>query len=138
MGTIRFELRNEKADKDGKAPIRLIFQVKGQRKYYNTGHKLPPESWNKKEQQAIYIDKKAAKRLYPAINFELLLAASEVKDVNNELDGLTRKIEAIGKRFEMDKIIYSAEMVIQKLNADKTPTTKKEAPSNILFDFIDK
>ena len=28
-GTIRFELRTEKADKDGKAPVRLIFQVRG-------------------------------------------------------------------------------------------------------------
>lgn len=138
MGTIRFELRNAKADKDGKAPIRLIYQVKGQRKYYNTGQKMLPESWDKKEQKAIYLDKKAARKLFSGINYELLLAASEVKDVNNDLDGLIREIEAIEKRFEMDKIVYSAEMVVERLKADKTPNTKKEAPSNILFDFIDK
>jgi len=138
MGTIRFELRNAKADKDGKAPIRLIYQVKGQRKYYNTGLKILPECWDKKEQQAFYLEKKAARKLYPGINYELLLVASEVKDVNNELDGLTRKIEAIEKRFEMDKAIYSAEMVVEKLKADKTHTTKREAPSNILFEYMDK
>jgi hypothetical protein len=35
--TIRFELRSEKIDKDGKVPVRLIYQVKGQRKYYIQG-----------------------------------------------------------------------------------------------------
>lgn len=138
MSTIRFELRTGKEDKDGKAPLRLIYQISGQRKYYNTGQKLLQENWDKKEQQAIYLDKKTAKRLCPAIKYELLLAASQAKDINNDLNGLIRKTEAIEKRFEMDKIAYSAEMVIDKLKADKTPTTKKEAPSNILFDFIDK
>ncbi|MBL0152056.1 MAG: phage integrase SAM-like domain-containing protein [Chitinophagaceae bacterium] len=38
----------------------------------------------------------------------------------------------------MDRVIYSADMIIERLKADKSPTTKKEAPSNILFDFIDK
>lgn len=138
MGTIRFELHTTKSDKDGKAPVRLIYQISGQRKYFNTGQKMLPESWHKKEQQAVYINKRTAKKLYPAIKYDLMLADSEAKDINNDLDDLTKQIAAIEKRFEMDKIAYSAEMVIDKLKADKTPTTKKEAPSNILFDFIDK
>jgi len=138
MATIRFELHTTKSDKDGKAPVRLIYQIKGQRKYYNSGQKMLPECWDKKEQQAVYLDKRTAKKLHPAINYELFLADSEAKDINNDLADLTNKIEAIEKRFEMDKVVYSAEMVIEKLKADKTPTTKKEAPSNILFDFIDK
>lgn len=138
MGTIRFELHTTKSDKDGKAPVRMIYQISGQRKYFNTGQKMLPESWDKKEQQAVYVDKRTAKRLYPEVKYELLLADSEAKDINNDLEDLTKKIEAIEKRFEMDKTVYSAEMVIDKLKADKTPTTKKEAPSNILFDYIDK
>ncbi len=47
-------------------------------------------------------------------------------------------MKEIEHRFEMDKIPYSAEMVIDKLNDNKKPTTKKEAPNKILFDFIDK
>jgi len=138
MGTIRFELRSSKADKEGKAPVRLIYQIKGDRKYYNTGQKMLPESWDLKNQQAIYIDKKTAKLRHPLINYELLLTESEAKDINNDLNDLTKNIEAIEKRFEMDKIAYSISDVIDKLKADKTPITKKEAPSNILFDFIDK
>jgi integrase len=138
MGTIRFELHSTKSDKDGKAPVRLIYQIKGQRKYYNTGQKMLLESWDIKEQKAVYIDKRTGKKLYPKINYELLLADSEAKDINNDFFDLTKRIEAIEKRFEMDKVIYSAEMVIDKLKADKSPTTKKEAPSNILFDYIDK
>ena len=138
MSTIRFELHTTKSDKEGKAPIRLIYQISGQRKYYNTGKKVLLQSWDQKNQQAIYINKKTAKKLHPAINYDLLLAESEAKDINNDLDDLTKDIEAIQKRFEMDKVVYSAEMVINRLKADKSPTTKKEAPRNILFDFIDR
>ncbi len=138
MGTIRFELHTTKSDKDGKAPVRLIYQISGQRKYYNTGQKMLPESWDKKEQQAVYLDKRTAKKLYPAINYNLFLTASEASEINSDFDDLAKKIKAIEKRYELDKVVYSAEMVIEKLKAEKTPTTKKEAPSNILFDYIDK
>ena len=138
MGTIRFELHTTKSDKDGKSPIRLIYQISGQRKYYNTGQKMLKESWDKKEQQAVYIDKRTAKKLYPAAKYELLLAGSQVKDINGDLQDLTKNIESIEKRFEMDKVIYSAAMVIDKLKADNGPTTKREAASNVLFDFIDR
>jgi integrase len=137
-GTIRFEQRIEKKDKDGKAPVRLIYQVKGQRKYYNTGQKLLPESWDPKNQQATYIDKKTAKKLHPAIDYDLLLTDSEAATLNGKLQDLQKLIDSIEQRFEMDKIIYSAEMVIDKLNEIEKPKTKKEAPSNILFDFIDR
>jgi site-specific recombinase XerD len=139
-GTIRFEQRTEKEkiDKDGKAPVRLIYQVRGQRKYYNTGQKLLPESWDSKNQQAVYVDRKTAKKLHPAIDYDLLLTDSEAATLNGKLQDLQKLIDSIEQRFEMDKIIYSAEIVIDKLNEIEKPKTKKEAPSNILFDFIDK
>ncbi len=138
MGTIRFELRNEKTDKTGKAPVRMIYQVSGQRKYYNTGKKVPPQSWHPDKQQAIYLDKKTAKKLHPTIPYDLLFTHSETETLNNELSDLQKQVKEIEHRFEMDKIPYSAEMVIDKLNDNKKPTTKKEAPNKILFDFIDK
>ncbi len=137
-GTIRFELRTEKADKDGKAPVRLIYQVKGQRKYYNTGQKLLPPCWDAKNQQAIYIDRKTAKKLDPVPDYELLLTENEAATFNGKLGNLEKLIEAIEQRFEMDKIVYSAEMVIDRLNETEKPKNKKEAPSNALFDFIDR
>ena len=65
--TIRFELRTSEKDKDGKIPIRLIFQVRNERKVYNTGQSILIQCWDKKNQQAFYTDKKAAKANYPQI-----------------------------------------------------------------------
>jgi integrase len=138
MGTIRFERCTEKKDKDGKAPIRLIYQISGQRKYHNTGKKLIKENWDASEQQTVFVDKRTVKANFRAINYELFLTAREVKDINSDLDDLKRKIETIEKRFELDHVPYSAEMVIEKLKSAEIPTTKKDSPSNLLFDFIDK
>lgn len=138
MSTIRFNLRTDKVLKAGQSPIELIYQISGQRKYYNTGQKLLSQCWDPKPQQAVYIDKRIAKKLHPTINYDLFLTAKEAKEINSDLDELTKGIEDIEKRFEMDKVVYSAEMVIDKLKANKSPTTKREAHSNILFDFIDR
>ena len=138
MGTIRFELRTGKADKTGKAPVRLVYQISGQRKYFNTGLKLIPECWNLKTQRAIYMDKKTAKKGFPEKPYDLFLTETEAKELNGELENLTQKVEAIERRFELDTIVYSAEMVIEKLNNDIKPTTKKEAPNSLVFDYIEK
>lgn len=136
--TIRFELRNEKTDKDGKAPIRLVFQIRGQRKYYNTGQSLLPQSWDTINQQAVFIDKKTAKKLYPVINYELFLTETQAKEFNDNLNDVIKATKEVTDRFILDRVIFSAEMVIGKLKENKTFTTKKTAPTNMLFDFIDK
>ena len=84
------------------------------------------------------MDKRTAKKLHPASDYDLLLTESEAENFNGKLGDLLRLIDTIEQRFEMDKIIYSAEMVIDKLNETEKPKTKKEAPSNVLFDFIDR
>src|SRR5690348_13273615 len=128
MGTIRFELRTEKKDKEGKAPLRLVYQISGQRKYYNTGQKTFSQTWDIEEQHVVYMDKKAAKKLCPEINYSLLPTSKEANEINGKLKDLVKDIQNIEKRFELDKVIYSAESVINKLIESKTPTTKKEAP----------
>jgi integrase len=138
MGTIRFELRSGKADKEGKAPVRMIYQVRGDRKYFNTKEKLLSANWNAKEQKAVYIDRKTAKKLQPPVESYLLLTAGGVETTNWQLSDFERQIKKIEERFELDKIVYSAEMVIDKLREQKAPTTKKEQPNKMLFDFIDK
>lgn len=138
MGTLRFELRKEKIDKQGKAPIRLIYQISGQRKYYNTGLKLLPECWDDANQKAIYIEKKAAKKLNPLASYELFLTDKEAKELNNKLTEIVKEVESIEHRFELDKIVYSAEQVIEKLKSFKAPVTKKDESSSVLYEFIDK
>ncbi len=136
MGTIRFVHRLDKPLKSGTSPIDLIYQVAGQRKYYRTELKLHPCSWDANIQKAVYVDKKKAKAL--SVDFYSLPAYNEVEDYNDYLHKLSSLITDIEKRFKMDSISYSSEMVIEKLSAQKKPATKKEDPSNILFDFMQK
>jgi hypothetical protein len=94
------------------------------------------ESWDPKSQQAIYVDRKTAKKLHPKIDYDLLLTASESSTLNEKLGDLQKLIRSIEQRFEMDKIIYSAEMVIDRVNEIEKPKNKREVSSNILFDLL--
>jgi integrase len=138
MGTLRFELRTHKTDKHGKSPLLLNYQVSGQRKYHNTGLKAFSQSWEADNQQAVYLDKKAAKKLLPSVDYDLLMTDRQVREFNSKLNDLRNCITTIEKRFEMDKISYSSAMIVERLKAAGTPATKKEASAKVLFDFMDK
>ena len=136
--TISFELRKNKTNKKGLAPIRLIFQIKNNRKYQSTGQTIFPPCWDNKNQQAIYIDKKTAKKDHPAIDYDLFFTESEAIEFNRML---LQKIEAtknITDRFILDKTQFNVGMVIIELNANIKPITKKVEPNNLVFDYIDK
>lgn len=138
MSTIRFVLRTDKIDKEGHSPIQLIYQISGQRKYFKTGEKLFSVNWNAADQQALYIDKKGAKKLIPDINFDLLPNTKEVEEVNSNLVAFKKDIADIERLFQLKKVIYSADMVIEALQESRSPETKKKERSNFVFDFIDK
>jgi integrase len=133
MGTIRFELRKEKIDKDGKAPIRIVYQIKGDRKYYSTGEKTFPENWDDVEQKVVYykFDKDGKK-----VKGKLL--ELDVNKLNGRLTDLKRDIEKIEEKFEANGIIYDVSMVIDELSTAKNPVVKKDTSSKELFAFIDK
>jgi hypothetical protein len=57
MATIRFELRNDKPNKQGKYPIRIIYSISGARKFFPTSEKCATPNWNAKEQRVVYIKK---------------------------------------------------------------------------------
>jgi site-specific recombinase XerD len=138
MGTIRNTLRIDKALKTGKCPIDLIYQVAGQRKFFRTDVKLYPQSWDAETQKAIYLDKKNAKKLLPALNYDLLPTSREIEDANSRLYELSVLITEIETRFKMDRVPFSSQMVIDKLNEQVKATTKKEVKSNVLFEFMEK
>ena len=137
MGTIRFELRTDKPDKEGLFPLELIYSISGQRKKYSPGIKLYKEYWDRDNQEIIYLDKRTAKKHLPNIDFDKLPISSEVTEMNNRLSQLRNDIAAIEKRFELDKIIYSSEMVIDTIKQRRGPVIKKEQDGGILFNFID-
>jgi integrase len=125
MGTIRFELRKEKKDKEDKAPIRIIYQIEGQRKYYSTGLKTFEANWDEKSQAAVYVKKGKLLEL-------------DVKKLNNSLSDLRRDIEKIELKLEANSITYTPEMVLDELKSKDAPVTKKDTSSKELFAFIDK
>lgn len=129
MGTIRFELNNDKTkiDKDGKSPIRLFYQIAGQRKAYSTGEKVFKENWSQQDQQAIYIDKRRK-----------LLSAADVKAINDNLSDLKRDIEKIQTRFEANNESYTVSTVLEALKQKDAPVAKKESYSKELYSFIDQ
>ena len=111
--TLRFWLRADRLNRDGTAPIHLIYQIKGQRKYYAIPNiKLLPINWNPKEQVAIYVDKKKVKKIDPPINPDLLLADSEVKEINSKLSAVTTDIRNAESRFKLDQITFSVSMIL--------------------------
>ena len=150
MGTIRFIIKYDKKDKKGLAPIDLIYQLHGQRKFYRTGKKMLPANWNQgrqDDQKAIYLDKLSAKKAWredplkkegSVFDYTLFLSSKEVKDINTDLNDLQKDIRGYETRFEMDLITYSSQMVIDKLNSEKGPTTKREVHSDVILDYIDK
>lgn len=138
MGTIRFVLRTDKKDKDGLAPVELIYQLSGKRKYHRTKEKLFDINWDANRQQAVYQNKPSAKKLRPDLSFDILPLAKDIDDLNNRLSGLRVDIADIEKRFELNGKPYNTEMVIETLKESIAPTTKAEQPSKYVYDFIDQ
>jgi integrase len=156
MGTVRFELRKQKVDKYGYAPVLLVYQLHSQKKYLGTGQKVYIYNWNEEDQEAIYLDKKKLQGVYEKAvelytaklkrNAELkaplepdatqLMMDSEVKRVNNELGDLKRKIENIEEKFKYNEKVYNIEMVFEELQEKKKPITKKDKSSEEVFAFI--
>lgn len=138
MGTTRFVLRTDKPDQNGECAIQLVYQVSGQRKYYNTGNKVNDINWDSNAQRAVYLDRKSVKKLLPNQKPELFNTSTEIDDINDSLTQLDQQIKEIEKRFKFDRVSYSSQMVIQNLKESKTPLTKKDESHTLLFEFIDK
>jgi integrase len=137
-GTIRFDLRSDKIDSEGKSIIRLIYQVKSTRRYFSTARKLLPCNWEPKMQNAIYVDTKTAKRLHPGIPYKFFLTQWEVKDLNNSLSELVNKISEIETRFKIDRVAYNADMVVSMLRESSKPVLKKSELKYEVIEFINK
>jgi integrase len=138
MSTIHLSLRLDVPATNGKCPIKLLYQLHGDRKPFYPGMKLHPANWDQDEQMAIYIDKKAAKVAAPGKPYDELLTAQEAAEFNRSLDSWKQRMADVEKRFELDQVQYSASMVIEQLQQAKGGKTKKAEPSKFVFDYIDR
>jgi site-specific recombinase XerD len=135
-GTISYWLRTEKKTKDNKAPIFIIFSVRGVRSTYNTGLKIYPFNWCEKDKKVKFIDKKGAKNFDYYTNNTILLSAFDVNNINAELNEMSKKIFDEEKRYKLDKVPYSSKMVIDNFKNNLDPTTIKETKKTNVADWI--
>ncbi len=138
MGTSRFILRADKPLKNGTSPVDLLYSISGQRKYYRTELKFYPECWDVARQEPLYLDRKTAKKVLPAIDFDLLPTAEDIKENKQEMKEIINSIKNIEKMYRLNKVQYSSEMVLERLKSEKHSITKKEADTNVVFEFMQK
>lgn len=137
MATIRLWLRTDKIDKSGFAPIHLIYQLHGQRKYHNTQKKLRPANWDAEKQVAIYVDKKTAKKLLPTVDFDTMPIVKDIVNTNADLIAIKKEFSSQETDFERKKVTYSAEMIVEALKEQKQPGTKKDIKTSVV-DFLEQ
>jgi len=128
IGTIRLVIRTDKPRKSGKCPVELIYSIEGQRKYLNTGINLFHENWDKKSQSAIFYKTKDHR----------YLSKDEILDINRDFAKIKNTISDIEKVITINGGSLSSEKVISEYKTAQKPITKKEDPSNLVYDFIDK
>jgi len=141
--TLRFWLRIDRPNKDKSCPVHLVYQIQSQRKFYAIpGIKLFPFNWDIKNKQAVYIDKKTAKlaALKHKVDFEnvVIPTAADISDINAKLQTLRNDVSNIEKRFKLDQIAFSPDMVINALKEFKQPETKKDLPGINIVSFINR
>jgi integrase len=135
--TLRFWLRTDKPNQDGSAPVHLIYQIKGDRKYYAIpGVKVFPVNWDAKEQKAVYRSKKQAKETDPKADYSRLLSENDVDKINEVLLNVKNNVADIEREYKKAKVAIDVEMVINKLKSAKEPETKKIDAKTNIADFI--
>jgi site-specific recombinase XerD len=136
--TCRFWLRSDRLNQDGTAPVHLVYQIKGQRKYYAVPEvKLFPLNWDADQQRAVFLDKKKLQGI-KVPDGSRLLTLHEVNEINEALDGILTRVRAIEYEYSEKGQAVSVQMVVDRLKDGKRVEAKEEAPKSFLFDFLDK
>lgn len=129
MSTIRFVLRKDKPIKKGDQekqlyPIQLVYQISGNRKYYNTGQAVEENAWDSASQSVIIVGKSKEAKVATSINLELNELRSKIEKIENKYQALEQE--------------YSTETIINELTAQKKSFEKKTAPKNAVYDLLDR
>ncbi|MBD1434840.1 site-specific integrase [Sphingobacterium sp. DN00404] len=133
-----FILRTDKRNKKGESPILFTVSVAGSRKKLSTGINILPAYWDDINKQIVYHNRKAAKALFPAYDFDMLFTEDDVKELNNQLNDLTKQANDTAQRFYLDKRSFTVTDIVSEISVLKRVIAKKEQPDKFLFDFIDR
>jgi integrase len=135
--TLRFELRQDKVNLKGEHPLILVIRVAGQRRKIGTGVKLQPELWDNDNQKIVNLTQKQKADVQKCYSGKVV-TKNQLVQYQEELSSLINKIKSLESKFLYDRITYSADMIIEALKETTIVKTKKEEPSNLVYDFIDR
>ncbi|MBX2939914.1 MAG: site-specific integrase [Ferruginibacter sp.] len=138
MGTIRFNIRKDKPNKDSLLPVEIIYQLHSERATFRTSIKILDANWCQKTQSAIFIEKKKVLGSAPKTNPYFILDKKEVDDINDSLNAYRKEIRDIEKGYELSGIVYNCKTIIEKLKSAHKPKSKRSEPVNSITDFIKK
>lgn len=135
--TLRFELRQDKVNRRGEHPLILVIRVAGQRRKMATGVTLQPELWDNENQKIINPTQKLKAQLQKSYG-ESIIPKNQLFQNQEEISSLFNKIKTIEMKFSLEGISYSADMILEALKGSSNIKTKREDPSNLVYDFIDR
>lgn len=138
MGTIRFNIRKDKPNKESLLPIEVIYQLHSDRATFRTQIKLYEANWSQKTQSAVFVEKKTIRAQFPECNPYLILDKKEVENINDTLNALRKEIRDIEKGFELTGVLYNCKSIVDKLKFAHKPKFKKREPVSAISDFIEK
>ena len=140
--TIRFEIRKDKMNQEGKAPISCMISISQQRKRIATEISIPPDNWDKSTQRAVYITKKRKSKLGSQVNDSDFSMQSDIDRVNNTLEKMRSRLNFIKEGFRFSEKEYNVEAIFESYSSEKPTTgTKAEVKEKPTFktlpEFID-
>lgn len=136
--TCRFWLRTDRLNQDGTAPVHLVYQIKGQRKYYSIPEvKVLPVNWDPENQKAVYLDKKKL-QASGSEHASSALTLQEVSEINERLQSVLTRVRAIEYDYSEKGQPISVDLVIDRLKDGGRVEAQEMAPKSFLFEFLDK
>lgn len=139
--TIRFEIRADKLNQEGKAPISCMVSVSQKRARIATDESIFPANWDKSTQRAIYRNKKDFLKLSENTNPTGFLMESDIDRINGALESLKSKITFLGTGLrlankEIDPSQIAHELKRSFASTEKQPEAPKKVKPQSVPDFI--
>lgn len=133
-GTIRLWHRTDKPNKNGAAPVHVIFSIEGKRQYINTGAVVFPEQYNDGEIMAL--SPKVGREKYKLKIYDMPTREDAKRD-NDAIREVIQTIRRITDRFRLDGTTYTSEMVKAEYDKLRYPPKVETSDTNF-YDFIHK
>lgn len=127
--TVRFEIRQDKLNNEGLAPISCMMSVSQKRKRIATEISIPPYNWDKSKQRGVYISKKQHSKSQGG-SASLFLMESDIYRINSRLDKIKSKLSLFEDGFRLTDKEYSVEDIFKAFTNSNTSTGIK-APEKV-------